>query len=156
MYSSSLFRIVVAVVAGLLFGAGMVISEMVDPNKVTAFLNVTGEWDPSLAFVMGGALLVFTPIYHGVIKKRQTALNGESLQLSHNKKVDAPLMLGATLFGIGWGLAGFCPGPAVSSLSSFNPVIMVFIIFMLLGMMLANLYLAGRVCSLSITKRGHS
>ena len=155
MHYSSLFRIAVAAVAGLLFGAGMVISEMVDPNKVTAFLNVTGAWDPSLAFVMGGALLVFTPIYHGVIKKRQTAVSGEPLQLSHKKKVDAPLILGASLFGIGWGLAGFCPGPVVSSLSSMNPVILVFIVFMLLGMMLANQYLAGRVCSLFTAKRGH-
>lgn len=155
MHYLSLFRIAVAAVAGLLFGGGMVISEMVDPNKVTAFLNVTGAWDPSLAFVMGGALLVFTPIYHGVIKKRQTAINGEPLQLSNKKKVDTPLILGATLFGIGWGLAGFCPGPAVSSMSSVNPVIMVFIVFMLLGMMLANQYLAGRFCSFFTAKGRH-
>ncbi|MCK8079495.1 YeeE/YedE family protein [Vibrio sp. 1CM24A] len=135
---NSSFTIVIGLLAGLLFGSGMIISGMVDPNKVLGFLDITGDWDASLAFVMGGALLVFAPFYHLVIKKRVQAINGESLDSRNNPIIDRKLILGSTAFGLGWGLAGFCPGPVVTSLSGGNPTVWVFMISMLAGMWLAG------------------
>ena len=112
---SKKIRIVIGGISGVLFGSGMIISGMADPNKVIAFLDIFGEWDPSLAFVMGGALLVFTPIYHFVIKKRKTAISGDKFTWSSNNSIDGTLISGAVIFGAGWGLAGFCPGPAVGA-----------------------------------------
>ncbi|EDK26002.1 hypothetical protein VSWAT3_19366 [Vibrionales bacterium SWAT-3] len=135
---NSSFTIVVGLLAGVLFGSGMIISGMVDPNKVLGFLDVTGDWDISLAFVMGGALMVFAPFYHLVIKKRDKAINGERLDSRNNPVIDRKLIVGSTAFGLGWGLAGFCPGPAVTSLSGDNPTVWVFMISMLVGMWLAG------------------
>lgn len=135
---NSSFTIVVGLLAGVLFGSGMIISGMVDPNKVLGFLDVTGDWDISLAFVMGGALMVFAPFYHLVIKKRDKAVNGERLDSRNNPLIDRKLIVGSTAFGLGWGLAGFCPGPAVTSLSVGNPTVWVFMISMLVGMWLAG------------------
>ncbi|MEZ9246727.1 DUF6691 family protein [Vibrio lentus] len=132
------FTIVIGLVAGILFGSGMIISGMVDPEKVLGFLDMTGNWDISLAFVMGGALLVFAPFYHLVIKKRAKAINGESLDSRNNPLIDRKLILGSTAFGLGWGIAGFCPGPAVTSLSGGNPTVWVFMVSMLVGMWLAG------------------
>ncbi|CDT73723.1 hypothetical protein VCR14J2_300045 [Vibrio coralliirubri] len=134
---NSSFTIVIGLLAGLLFGAGMIISGMVDPNKVLGFLDITGDWDISLAFVMGGALLVFAPFYHLVIKKRAKAINGEPLD-SFSTLIDRKLILGSTAFGLGWGIAGFCPGPAVTSLSGGNPTVWLFVLSMLVGMWLAG------------------
>ncbi|MGF1724045.1 DUF6691 family protein [Photobacterium nomapromontoriensis] len=131
-----LFSQVIALIAGLLFGLGMMVSGMVDPNKVIGFLDIAGHWDPSLAFVMGGALLVFIPMYLLVIKKRVTPVCSKEFKLSTNQDIDRRLVVGATLFGLGWGIAGICPGPAVISLSGLNPAIWVFFVFMLLGMWL--------------------
>ncbi|MGI9877810.1 DUF6691 family protein [Vibrio chagasii] len=135
---NSSFTIVVGLLAGTLFGSGMFISGMVDPNKVLGFLDVTGDWDISLAFVMGGALMVFAPFYHLVIKKRDKAINGERLDSRNNPVIDRKLIVGSTAFGLGWGLAGFCPGPAVTSLSGGNPTVWVFMTSMLVGMWLAG------------------
>lgn len=140
-----LFRMFIGLLSGLFFGAGMVISGMVDPVKVIGFLNFTGDWDPSLAFVMGGALSVFTPFYHLVIKKRDHAVSGDKFNWTSNTTVDGTLLSGAAIFGIGWGLAGFCPGPAVTSLAGGSPIILVFVAFMVLGMAYVNQYLAGRL-----------
>lgn len=137
-----MLKVIIGLISGLLFGAGMIISGMVDPTKVIAFLNVTGNWDPSLAFVMGGALAVFTPFYHFVIKKRSHALNGEKFSYTTKSNIDAKLIVGATLFGVGWGLAGFCPGPAMTSLSGGSLTIIVFMLSMLLGLILAKKCLA--------------
>ena len=145
MYKIQLIRIIVALISGLLFGAGMVISGMVDPDKVLGFLNLTGNWDPSLAFVMGGALSVFIPIYHLIIKKRNKAINGEKFAWTSNTTIDGTLISGAVIFGAGWGLAGFCPGPAVSSVSGGSHIILAFILAMIAGMICANQYLAGRL-----------
>lgn len=136
--------IMVSLFSGALFGSGMIISGMVDPNKVIAFLDITGNWDPSLAFVMGGALLVFTPFYHFVIKKRKSAMSGEKFSWTSNNTVDGTLISGALIFGGGWGLAGFCPGPAVASIGSGSNIILAFILSMIVGMVHANQYLAGR------------
>lgn len=124
--------------SGLLFGAGMVVSGMVDPNKVIAFLDVAGAWKIDLAFVMGGALLVFTPMYHLVIKPRQKPIDKTEFCIPKNKKIDYQLLLGASLFGLGWGIAGICPGPALSSLSSLNFTLFAFIAAMVLGMVLMH------------------
>lgn len=102
--------------AGFLFGAGLTVSQMVNPSKVIAFLDITGEWDPSLAFVMGVALLV-TFIGYRFILRSTTPLFENSFRLPTRKDIDAPLLYGSALFGIGWGVAGLCPGPALASLS---------------------------------------
>ncbi|WP_051303174.1 YeeE/YedE family protein [Psychromonas aquimarina] len=138
-----MFTIIVGLICGLLFGSGMIISGMVDPAKVTAFLNISGDWDPSLMFVMGGALAVFTPIYHLVIKKRGRALNGEKFSWASNTQVDGTLIAGAAVFGIGWGLAGFCPGPVMASLGGGSLTIFIFLASMLTGTAAARHYLRG-------------
>ncbi len=101
--------------AGLLFGAGLTISQMVNPEKVLAFLDVSGNWDPSLAFVMGGALAVCLITFR-LILKRAAPLWADEFSLPGRSDIDRPLLLGATLFGIGWGIGGYCPGPAIASL----------------------------------------
>ncbi|RJG41850.1 DUF6691 family protein [Motilimonas pumila] len=128
---------VVSLIAGLLFGVGMVISGMVLPDKVLAFLDIAGEWDMSLAFVMGGALGVFAPCYWWLIKPRGKAINDQAVNANSNLQVDSRLIIGASLFGIGWGVAGICPGPAFASLSAMNPGLLIFIAFMLVGFLLA-------------------
>jgi uncharacterized membrane protein YedE/YeeE len=102
--------------AGLLFGVGLTISQMVNPDKVISFLDVTGDWDPSLALVMASALLV-TFLGYKFVLKSPTPLFDKTFRLPTRKDIDGSLIAGAALFGIGWGLAGLCPGPALSSLS---------------------------------------
>lgn len=142
MLRSNIMTSFVAGLAGLLFGAGMIVSAMVDPNKVIGFLNISGDWDPSLALVMGGALAVFSPLYHLLIKKRRVAINGATLVPPASSKIDSNLILGAVFFGAGWGLAGFCPGPAITSISGGSTVVLAFVGCMLIGMFIANRYLA--------------
>lgn len=141
---SSIVTLFIACLAGVLFGAGMIISEMVDPNKVIGFLNITDNWDPSLALVMGGALAVFTPCYHLIIKKRSAAMNGAALASPASSSIDKNLVIGAILFGAGWGLAGFCPGPVITSIGGGSNIVFAFIISMLIGIFAANRYLAKR------------
>ncbi|MCP3698917.1 MAG: YeeE/YedE family protein [Aliivibrio sp.] len=128
-----LFRLV-SLISGLLFGLGMAISGMADPAKVIGFLDVAGHWDPSLMFVMGGALLVFMPAYFLLIKSKAKPLNAEEFCLFTSKKIDAKLLSGAAIFGLGWGIAGVCPGPAVSSLGLGNGDVVIFIFAMMLGL----------------------
>ena len=139
-----MFKTVIALISGILFGTGMIISNMVDPTKVIGFLDITGNWDPSLAFVMVGALAVFTPCYHLLIKKRSHAVNGEKFSYTTNTKIDAKLISGAAIFGAGWGLAGFCPGPAMASLSGGSLTIIIFMFSMVSGMIVGKQYLQGR------------
>ena len=108
--------ILAALVSGLLFGAGLTISQMVNPAKVAGFLDVAGDWDPSLALVMGGALTV-TAICYRLTVRRATPLFARGFRVPTAGGVDGRLLGGAALFGIGWGLAGFCPGPAIASLA---------------------------------------
>ncbi len=108
-------RALAALSCGILFGVGLTLSQMVQPDKVLAFLDVAGSWDPSLALVMGGALLV-TAVFLPRIRARGHAVLNGFLYLSSKKKVTARLLAGAGLFGIGWGLCGYCPGPAISAL----------------------------------------
>lgn len=145
MTKANIIRLFISLISGLLFGAGMIISGMVNPQKVIGFLDVTGNWDPSLAFVMMGALAVFTPAYHLVIKKRSNAINGEKLPEVSKAKVDSTLISGAIIFGIGWGLSGVCPGPAVASIAGGSSMILVFVVTMLIGMYIAKQYLQGKL-----------
>ncbi len=107
-------RAIVAFVCGLVFGAGLIVSQMSNPAKVIGFLDITSNWDPSLALVMGGAVVVFSLLYRLALRQG-TPLLAPRFSLPEKDRLDAPLMIGALIFGVGWGLAGFCPGPAVVS-----------------------------------------
>ncbi len=120
---------------GLLFGIGLILSGMTDPGKVIGFLDLFGAWDPSLALVMGGAILVGVFAF-AVAKKRTTTFLGGALKLPTTSNIDKRLVAGSLLFGAGWGLAGFCPGPALVSLGSGQPKAAVFVLAMLVGMMI--------------------
>ena len=118
---------------GLLFGLGLLLSGMTDPSKVIGCLDLFGAWDPSLALVMGGAIAVGF-FGFAVAKQRTTALLGGAMQLPTNRDIDRPLVIGGLVFGAGWGLAGFCPGPALVSAGAGHVQAMVFLIAMLAGM----------------------
>lgn len=121
-------KIVVALMSGIIFGLGLGISQMTDPAVVIGFLDVFGQWDPSLALVMGGALLVTFPVSRWALKPNKKPLFDSKYHLPHQSSVDAKLVTGSVIFGIGWGLAGYCPGPLFSSLSFSNtPVLTVFL-----------------------------
>lgn len=124
-----------AFLVGLLFGLGLIISGMTDPSKVIGFLDLAGAWDPSLAFVMGGAILVGAGAFT-IAKKRQRSLLGEPMRLSSATELDKGLLIGSLVFGIGWGLSGFCPGPAVVSAVAGQPKAWIFVAAMLAGMAL--------------------
>ncbi|CAM8643801.1 COG2391 Predicted transporter component [Comamonadaceae bacterium] len=120
---------------GLLFGLGLILAGMTDPSKVLGFLDLAGLWDPSLAFVMGGAILVSLGAFT-LAKKRTTSFLGGAMQLPTSRDIDKRLVTGSLLFGAGWGLAGFCPGPALVSVGTGNPKAVVFVLAMLAGMAL--------------------
>lgn len=127
----------IALFAGTLFGAGLVIGGMTDPLKVQAFLDLAGQWDPTLAFVMGGGLLVTVPGFW-LLRRRSAPLLESRFYLPTRKDLDAHLIGGAACFGIGWGIAGFCPGPALASLVRLDASILIFVAAMLAGMALAD------------------
>ncbi|MGH1410518.1 MAG: DUF6691 family protein [Aeromonas sp.] len=136
-------KLLTSLFAGVLFGLGMAISGMVDPARVTGFLDLAGAWDPSLAFVMGGALLVFMPGYFLLVKPRHQSVLGEPIAAVPAPRLDRRLIGGAALFGIGWGLAGVCPGPALSLITSGQPLILLFIAAMVVGIVLFDRILAN-------------
>ena len=124
---------------GLLFGLGLILSGMTDPGKVLGFLDISGLWDPSLALVMAGAIAVGFFAF-AIAKKRTVNFLGGALHLPKSNQIDKPLVIGAMLFGAGWGLAGFCPGPGLVSLASGNLKGAVFVALMLVGMQLFELF----------------
>ncbi len=128
-------RAIAALVAGLLFGLGLSVSQMVSPAKVLGFLDLAGDWDPSLAFVMAGAVLVTFVGYRVVLRRRGPILDAK-FNLPTRRDIDAPLLLGALTFGVGWGLVGFCPGPALTALAVADEKIVGFVVAMLAGMAL--------------------
>ncbi len=127
-------KLLVAMISGILFGMGLTISQMVDPNKVTSFLDITGGWDPSLIFVMAAAFGIFSLGYWYLISHRTHALTGGSISLGSITVVNKPLIVGGAIFGLGWGLTGICPGPAVANLGGGEPKMLVFVLVMVLGM----------------------
>lgn len=128
-----MMKIIISLVAGLIFGLGLIISGMTDPAKVIGFLDITGAWDPSLALVMAGAIAVAI-IPFQIAKKRSTTLLGMPMQLPKQHNINQRLVIGAVLFGMGWGIAGICPGPAVVLLGTGMIEAVVFCVAMLLGM----------------------
>lgn len=121
--------------AGLLFGFGLIVSGMANPEKVLGFLDLAGLWDPSLAFVMGGAILVGLFAFT-VARKRTLSFLGLSMKLPTNRTIDRRLVIGSVLFGVGWGIAGFCPGPALVALGAGEVKAVVFVASMVAGMIL--------------------
>ena len=133
IHNKHLYRIAEFVV-GLLFGLGLMLSGMTDPGKVIGFLDLFGTWDPSLALVMGGAIMVGFFAF-AVAKKRTATFFGDALHLPTHMDLDKKLVIGSLLFGAGWGLAGFCPGPALVSMADGQPKALVFVLAMLVGML---------------------
>ena len=132
-------KVFASFLSGLVFAVGLALGGMTDPNKVLSFLDVAGGWDPSLAFVMGGAILVYAPIYHWFIKKTRPLLH-PTFHLPTRKDIDLRLVAGGVLFGVGWGLGGFCPGPAVVSAAGLRSDVLTFVAAMFAGMFGVYLY----------------
>ncbi len=132
--------------SGLVFAVGLAVGGMTDPMKVVSFLDVTGAWDPSLAFVMGGAILVYAPIYHFVTKRPRPLLH-HAFHLPTRKDIDARLVAGGILFGLGWGVGGFCPGPAVVSAASLRGDVLTFVASMFVGMAVVFFYDRARAAN---------
>ncbi|MET3440337.1 putative membrane protein YedE/YeeE [Variovorax paradoxus] len=122
-----------SLLAGLVFGLGLLVSGMANPAKVLGFLDVGGAWDPSLAFVMGGAIGVGAVAF-AVARKRTHSLLGAAMKLPASREIDRRLLAGSALFGIGWGVAGFCPGPGLVALGMGEAKALVFVLAMVAGM----------------------
>jgi uncharacterized membrane protein YedE/YeeE len=127
-------RIVFALVVGLIFGLGLCLSGMYEPTKVTGFLDLAGPWDPSLAFVMGGAIVVALPAFW-LARRRSVAWVGGAIELPAKRALDAPLVVGSAIFGVGWGLGGVCPAPGVVDLAFLSPSAAIFVVSMAAGML---------------------
>jgi len=126
-------QLVMAMLSGLVFGLGLIVSGMTDPSKVIGFLDLGGKWDPSLAFVMGGAILVGIFAFRYAATRQQAILGG-GMSPAPARSIDRRLVFGALVFGVGWGLAGYCPGPAVASLATGGSKPLIFTLAMLAGM----------------------
>lgn len=124
---------IVSLVAGLVFGIGLIAAGMTNPMKVKGFLDLFGKWDPSLALVMGGAIAIGV-LGFMLTNGRKTSLTGEPMQLPNNTTIDGRLILGGILFGAGWGIAGLCPGPAIAVAATGSVPVIVFTVTMLVGM----------------------
>ena len=135
--------IIAPLVCGLIFGTGLLVSGMVQPTKVLGFLDIFGAWDPSLAVVMAAALAVATPGFM-LAKRRAGPLLAGQYSWPGKSEIDAPLLLGAALFGIGWGLVGLCPGPALESLATLSPDVLMFVVAMTAGMILHDVWQRAR------------
>jgi uncharacterized protein len=123
-----------ALIAGILFGSGLLLSRMCDPQRVLAFLDVAGRWNPALAFTMGGAIMVAAPAFL-YVRRRRVDLLGAGTELPDRFKIDRPLVAGSTVFGIGWGLSGICPGPALLLLTAGSVQSVVFVCSVIAGFM---------------------
>lgn len=127
------YQLVASLVSGCLFGAGLVLAGMTQPSKVIAFLDVTGDWDPSLALVMVGAIGIHAIAYRVAIR-RPSPLFADRFALPTRRDIDGKLVLGAALFGIGWGIGGYCPGPGITALAGLGIDAVVFVAAMVAGM----------------------
>ena len=135
-------RLFIAILCGALFGTGMIVSDMVNPARVLAFLDVTGDWDPALAFVMGGALIP-SGLAYLTHRRMHAPVLAEEFNVPTSRVIDRPLIGGAILFGLGWGLVGLCPGPALAALTTASWQAAIFVVAMLGGMTLFH-FTAGR------------
>ena len=133
-------QVLAGFLVGLLFGAGLALSDMINPARVLAFLDIAGEWDPTLAFVMAGALIPSALAYH-LRRRMDRPLLAEEFRIPHKRAIEPQLLTGAAIFGIGWGLVGFCPGPALAALGYGLWQPWLFVAAMLAGM------LVHRLCS---------
>lgn len=131
-------NIISSFISGLIFGIALIISGMTDPNKVIGFLDFAGHWNPSLAFVMGGAVFIGTLVFR-FAKQRNTTLLGGILHLPTNQKINFQLIFGAVTFGVGWGLAGYCPGPATTSITQGGKPL-IFVLSMIFGMAIYEIF----------------
>ncbi|MDC3243124.1 YeeE/YedE family protein [Candidatus Pelagibacter sp.] len=129
---------IISLVCGVIFGIGLTVSQMIDPAKVLGFLNIFGDWDPSLAFVMIGALIISSPFFH-LFKNNNKPIFSEKFSYSQKKEINKKLIVGSSLFGAGWGLAGLCPGPAIASLALLNINSAIFVFTMFIGFYLVKL-----------------
>ena len=129
---------IISLVCGIVFGIGLTVSQMIDPAKVLGFLNIFGDWDPSLAFVMIGALIISSPFFH-LFKNNNKPIFSEKFSYSQTKEINKKLIVGSSLFGAGWGLAGLCPGPAIASLALLNINSAIFVVTMFIGFYLVKL-----------------
>ena len=127
---------------GVLFGVGLIISGMSNPQKILNFLDLAGNWDPSLMFVMAGAILVGLGGFY-LVSKRTEAFFGGALHIPTRRDISKPLVIGSLIFGAGWGIAGFCPGPAIVALGAGHLKSLVFILAMLAGMAICNRFFTG-------------
>jgi uncharacterized protein len=132
-------RIMAPLICGLIFGAGLLISGMVQPTKVLGFLDIFGAWDPSLAVVMAAALAVSIPGFMLADRSERPWFAGQYFRPGKSG-IDRPLVAGAAMFGIGWGLVGLCPGPALESLATLSPGVVVFVVAMAVGMILHDVW----------------
>jgi hypothetical protein len=135
--------VVAAALAGVLFALGLVISGMADPNRVVAFLDVTGSWDPTLMFVMAGAIAVHAPLSR-IVRGHRAPLFEPVFHLPTKAAIDPSLILGAAVFGVGWGLSGYCPGPAIVSVGTGAAPVLVFVGAMIAGIAITRLWRRGR------------
>lgn len=131
--------LIFSLLAGVIFGAGFTLSDMVNPARVLNFLDVAGNWDPTLIFVMAGGLAVTTLGYMSIFR-RGSPLFGDKFNLPTQRRIDLPLVGGAALFGLGWGLAGICPGPALADVVTLEPKVLLFVAAMLVGMLAASVW----------------
>lgn len=136
-------KLLTALIAGVIFGFGLALSQMVNPAKVLAFLDIGGDWDPSLALVLFGAVLVSLASFRYILRLPHPVFEGV-FALSTLRAIDRRLVLGAVLFGVGWGLAGFCPGPAIAALAYGIPKVGLFLGALVVGMGLGRLVPAAK------------
>lgn len=122
-----------SLLCGLIFGLGLVVSGMVNPAKVQNFLDMAGQWDPTLALVFGGAVGVALPIYQWTLRTRSAPVVADEFQVPTNNAITPSLIGGSALFGVGWGLAGFCPGPGLTALATLEPGVISFVVAMFVG-----------------------
>ena len=129
-------------ICGIIFSIGLVLAGMTNPSKVMGFLNVFGNWDPSLIFVIGGAIIISMPTFLFITKRMEGPMfnKKEGFDLHFNKEIDRSLVIGSTIFGVGWAMVGFCPGPAIAALTLIDGNVFMFFIAMSIGMLLRKVY----------------
>ncbi len=130
-------RALISLLCGLIFGVGLIVGQMTNPAKVIGFLDFSGQWDPSLAFVMAGAVAVFSIAYRLALR-RHVPIFEKKFLIPGKTRLDKPLIIGSLIFGVGWGLAGFCPGPAIVSSGFGEPRVWAFVVAMLAGMLVTR------------------